>query len=190
MPDFAPSATPRYVLKYVSAGVEHTIMFRAARGTSNGALQTIGEGAADDLFDALSAIMPDDLAAISATLYPQDTDVGIPTGTPTLPAGAVDTSAWSAVQKIHHLTFSGKGTGGSKVNVKVYGANIAETTTAIGGDGKLAPGESADVDAAVAALSAQSGLRAIDNTAVAVWYPRVTFKTNDYWLRRARQGLV
>lgn len=190
MADFAPSATPRYVLKYVNAGVEHTIMFRAARGTSMGALQTIGEGAVDDLFDALGPFLCTDLAAVSATLYEEDSEVGIPTGVPTLPAGDQVVADYSPTDKVSFFGFAGKGTGGSKVSVKVFGILTGDAPDEPAADGVIKPGESVAVTAAVNALSAQSGLRAIDNTAIAVWYPRVTYKVHDRWLREVRKGTV
>lgn len=189
MPDFAPTATPRYIASYNSAGITHRIMMRVERDTS----ESIGVAAArlglHDFLDELTTSLPEDFAWISANWYDQDSDVAIPVAVPDAVTGLQLLANYSKQDKITHLTFSGKGRFGGKINFKVFGVQFDpdELPAGVENDFVLNPGEAATVDAAVGVLNAVALLRCVDNTKPVI-YGRVTLKVNDHWLKQVRSG--
>lgn len=191
MPDFAPNVTARYKLHYTAAGRPHTIMCRAARGT----LASPGAGQCAvylrGLFSALAPLLADDLSFTSAEFALTDSDLFFPAAVPAAVVGGSPIAGFSKQDTITHLTFSGRGTGGSKVNVKVYGVNWAPDTLpgSVESDFVVLGTELAQIANAVISLNTGSGIIvAIDNTA-ALYANRATIKVNDFWLRQVRKGL-
>lgn len=188
--DFSPDATPRYILKYNAAGLIHHIMVRGDRTNTLNEVQTMGTGFMHGLFDALKTILPADLSFISALLIDKDTNIGVPGNLPTAVTGTAALNTYSVLDKISHLTFSGKSSGGSKASIKVFAPALSPDSVANNdlSDFAFTAGEAAaTIDAAVAFLGTQGNARAIDSTGI-TWYTRVTYKINDKWLRVARKG--
>lgn len=189
MPDYAPDVTPRYVVDYNSAGLRHRVMFRTPRDTVYATGVAAGQLTAFNFFNELVTSLPDDFAWISASWYDQFSDVALPAAIPAAVTGLHNLALFSKQDKISHLTFSGKGFGGSKVSWKVFGVAFdpdlfpANSAT----DFVFNPGEEATIDDAVAALNAAALLACIDNTKPIV-YGRVTLKVNDHYLKRVRNG--
>lgn len=191
MPDFAPNVTFRYRTKYNAAGRVHTIQVRAARGSA--AVPTAGQCAVylNSFFNALAPVLPNDFAFISAEYALTDSDLFFPAATPAAVTGALSAAAFSKQDSISHLTFSGRGAGGSKGNLKAYCPGLSPDVLPAGSeqDFVLTAVESPVVAAAVASLNVGSGIIvAIDNTPI-TYHARATLKVNDFWLRKVRQGL-
>jgi hypothetical protein len=191
MPDFAPNVTFRYKLHYNAAGRKHTTQVRAARGT----LATPGAGQCATylraVFDALKAIMPDDLSFLSAEYALTDSDLFFPAATPAAVVGGTAAASFSKQDSISHLTFSGRGSLGSKANLKLYcfAFNPDVLPAPLESDFVVLASEALLVSNAIAALNTGSGIIvAIDNSPIN-YYARATLKVNDFWLKRVRQGL-
>lgn len=189
MPDFAPNVTPRYVLSYRSAQRAHSVMMRGARGISAALMESYGQGLFNTFFTSLATLLPLDLAFISAKVSLTDSDLFFPATVPTAVAGTIALTALSKQDSITHTTFSGRGSLGSKVNLKIFGIQWSPDTMPGGveQDFVVTSSETSFVATAIAVLAADSHIRAIDNTQPS-WYAKVTFKPNDYWLKRVRQG--
>jgi len=144
-----------------------------------------------DFLDEITTSLPEDFAWVSAVWFPEDSDVGIPADVPDAVTGLQLLANYSKADKISHLTFSGKGLLGSKVNFKVFGVQFDpdELPAGVENDFVFTPGEAATIDAAVGVLNAVALLRAIDDTKPVI-YGRVTLKINDHYLKRVRNGGV
>jgi len=144
------------------------------------------------LFVALASNLADDLAFTSAEYALTDSDLFFPAAMPAAVTGAIDVADFSKQDSITHLTFSGRGAGGSKTSVKVYGAQYLpdQVPDAIESDFVINSAESSLILNSVAALNNSVGGRTvcIDNT-VATFHARATVKVNDFWLRQVRKGL-
>jgi len=190
MPDYAPTATPRYKVQYQAAGVLHHIQVRTPRTATLVETDSIGRFVVNGLFDALADLMPDDLVFIEASLYAADSDIGVPGGLPAAVAGSVPAEDYVPIQKITHLTFSGRSNGGSPVNVKVFAPFFTEWVSPSAGlDMKINYGENASVTAAIDFLRSATDMRCIDNRS-AFWRSSATLKINDFWLRLVRRGVI
>lgn len=191
MPDFAPNATGRYRVHYVAAGRSHTIQMRTARGLTFTQIESNGSAFIEGLFSALATALTDDLAFTSAEVALHDEDLFFPAAVPAAVTGTFPVADMSKQDSITHLTFSGRGSGGSKVNMKVYGVatNPDALPAGIWSDFVMLGSELANIANAVTHLNDSPSLSvAIDNT-IPTYVNRATIKVNDYWLRRVRQGL-
>jgi len=191
MPDFAPNVTSRYRLKYNVVGRSHTVQVRCARGTSLIATQDAAIPYIRAVFLALASNMADDLAFVSATAALTDSDLFFPVGIPAAVAGAISVALFSKQDSISHLTFSGRGSSGSKVNQKIYGfnSNPDQFPVNAASDFVLLSSEVSLIQNAVNAFNSFPGpIVAIDNS-TPVYVQRATLKVNDFWLRKVRQGL-
>lgn len=192
MPDFAPNVTARYRLHYNVAGRVHTIQCRGVRGIDVSTLQADGSSYLRAVFVALAGVMFDDLSFISAEYALTDSDLFFPATVPAAVVGLVSAALASKQDSITHLTFSGRGASGSKINQKVYGVQLSPDTLPAGieADFVITSAEFAGVADAVAALNTSPSGRvvAIDNS-VPTYHNRATIKVNDFWLRKVRQGL-
>lgn len=189
MTDFAPNVTVRYVLKYTSVGRAHNIMMRTQRGTGFALAESYGQTFFNGLFDSLKSIMASDLAFISAAIAVEDSDLFFPAAIPTAVTGALSPTLFSKQDSISHVTFSGRGTLGSKVNLHIYGLSLQPDAlpAQIENDFVITAAESGVITAALAILTGDTHIRAIDNSQPA-WRTQVTLKVNDYWLRKVRSG--
>lgn len=191
MPDFAPNVTGRYKLHYRVVGRSHTIQVRIARGAIFADIVNNSRAYLLALFTALAPNLCDDLAFVSAEAAITDSDLFFPAATPTAVAGTIAIAGYSGQDSISHLTFSGRGAFGSKVNVKVYGWQANPDTLPVNqaSDFVLLATESAAIANAITALNGSPAtVVAIDNSPP-TYHSRATLKVNDFWLRRVRQGL-
>lgn len=191
MPDFAPNVTARYKLHYTAVGRSHTILVRAPRGTIFADIVSNARVYLNAFFSALAPNLVDDLAFVSAEAALTDSDLFFPATVPTAVVGAIAIALYSKQDSITHLTFSGRGTAGSKCNLKVFGwqANPDTLPTNQASDFVINATESAAISSAIAVLNGSPASRvAIDNTPP-TYHLRATVKINDFWLRRVRQGL-
>lgn len=186
MADFAPNYTVRYRLKYSVLGLTHKAQVRAARGSGiAGAL-----GARDRLIaciNALASVRYVGWTAISGEYSLEDSNLFFPDGVlPAVTAGATAVPANPKSESIVSLGFVGRSQLGTKARLFLYGVALSpEGAAAVVDDFRLNAGNSAPLDAAIAALSAGVGTVGNDNTGV-VWYTYANTKYNDYWLRRIR----
>lgn len=192
MTTFAPNVTARYRLHYNVVGRNHTMQCRGVRGVDVGTLVADGAAYLRAVFAALAANLCDDLSFISAEYALTDSDLFFPAAVPTAVVGLNDLATFSKQDSITHLTFSGRGSFGSKANLKLYGCQFDpdNVTGDPPEDFVITSAEYAPIATAIAALNTSPGGRivAIDNSPAA-YHARATLKVNDYWLRRVRQGL-
>jgi len=192
MADFAPNVTARYKLHYNVAGRIHTMMCRAARGTSFAPGATQCAVYLRGLFQAMAGLLADDLSFISAEFALTDVDIFVPAPLPAGVVGLVSAATFSPQDTITHATFSGRTLGGSKGNVKLYGVQFSPDTTTSGtveNDFVINASELTSVANAITSLNTGSGIIVgIDNQAL-IYHQRATLKINDFWLKRVRQGL-
>lgn len=190
MPDFAPDVTPRYIAKYHVASLEHSIMVRFARGSTE--LDNVSEAhiILHGAFEAVAALLAEDFVWTSAEYIPQDTNVSHPTSVPEAVTGAVTMDNFSIQDKISHLTISGRGSLGSSVHWQMYGMAF-DTDTVDASPSKdfiFHAGENSLVDAAAGAFN-RASIRTVDQTKPIIRGDK-TYKVNDFWLKRARRGGV
>jgi hypothetical protein len=187
MPDYAPDATPRYKVIYRSAGFQHTWLFRSQRGSSASTNIANGRAAAAGLAAALEELLPEDFEFQAEYHALQDTDIFLPTGfLPANPAGATPVASYTPVMRGTGTVFSGRG-GASKARITAFGVFWDQSNTSSPADnGLVTTGESVDVAAAITFLATATGLRSISNEPI-TWYPRVTVKQNDVYVKLARR---
>jgi len=191
MADFAPNVTARYRLHYTCAGRSHSVLVRGARGTSFAGMEAIGISFFFGFFSALATIMFDDLAFTSAEVALTDSDLFFPAGVPAAVTGGIAIALASAQDSITHLTFSGRGTLGSKVSFHIYGVatNPDVLPTNVWSDFIAGGTEVGQIGDAVAVLNdAATDIVAVDNSKP-LFANRATVKVNDFWLRSVRRGL-
>lgn len=188
MANIAPTFTPRYVCKYRAGGRTHDFLTRGARGESQAATVTRSQTFINAFFTALASKLPDDLSFISATYYPQDSNVGVPVGRPVAVVGLVALGDFTVAQKIAATRFSGKTSGGSKANYNVFSLSfrVGDAADADGVDYTLATNEDTAIDNAMAAIFSNN-MPGIDGTTI-VPYAQATIKQHDHYVKRVRKG--
>lgn len=187
MTTFAPDFTPRVKYTYQSAGLEHSITMRVARGTSDSAAVSGVANALGALFGALASLLPTDAKFIAGFLYRQDSSIALGgQGLPTQPTGVQDIADYTPMMRATATTFKGSREGTS-VHYEVFGVFWDPSDVAGGAaNGKVNSAESAPVAAAIAALNAASILTTI-NGFHPIYYPYATVKPNDYWVGQVRR---
>jgi hypothetical protein len=191
MPDYAPNVTARYKVKYQAVGRTHTVQCRLQRGSIAGDIISNGAAFIQSVFSASTGLLTDDFGFISAEYALEDSDLFFPAAVPGVVVGLIDVALFSKQDSITHYTFSGRGSGGSKVNMKLYGlaSSPDDLPDNLWSDFVVNASESPTVEGMITALnSAPAGIVAIDNTRP-TWHARATVKVNDDWLRKVRQGL-
>lgn len=190
MPDYAPNFTSRYILQYRSAGVPHTMTLRGYIGEAMATTITRSVATIQDLFDALSPSTPDNLAFEGAFYIAQGDEVTVPATVPTATPGTSPAGNFSPQDKITTLGFAGKSSLGAKAKLFVFGVQMDTDVFGAGemNDFLITAGEFAHIDAAVSVLNTNE-LPAIDGGQI-TWYPRVTIKINDHWLKPVRRGVI
>lgn len=189
MADYAPNFTPRWIVRYRAAGIEHDIMVRVARGIAGDGIRIAGDPIIGDIFPNLATILAEDFEAIAAWYIEQDSDVRVLSTTGVAVSGAWDFTPASGVQKVTAATFSGNAAG-SKVRYSVYGLNLSQDLASNqAGDGIVTGAELSVIADVVSDLNASTAVRAINNVRP-VFYNRVTVKVNDHLLKLVRRGLI
>lgn len=191
MADFAPNATSRYKAHYNVVGRPHTIQVRFARNAIIGDIVSNCRNYLNAIFAALAGAICDDFAFTGAEAAVSDSDLFFPVTAPVSPVGGIPIATYTKQDSITHLTFSGRGPGGSKINQKIYGIQFNPDTLPATSpeDFVVLATENAFVSAAIGAFNAgPAGIVAIDNTRP-IYHQRATVKINDFWLRQVRKGL-
>lgn len=187
---YAPFNTPRVIWVYKAVGVEHRMMFRGARGSSLGSLQTSATALGASLAAALQSLLDDEWVYTDGLVIPQDTNVGIPASPPASPTGAIDPATYTPIRKCYHLTFTGRTLAGGRVQYKVYAPFLSlETVGGPAENGVIEPGQSTPVDNARTAITGASWLVGADNSPV-VLDNTVTLNINDSWEGKVRKGSI
>lgn len=187
MPDFAPDATPRYLMKYKSAGFEHHCLVRAQRGSSAAATIANGRAAVTGLFSALASLLPDDFAYLAETYALEDSDVFLPTGfLPASPTGLQNLTDYTPVMRGTATTFSANG-GGIKYHISAFGVFWDPSdVSGPAANGAVDSGEDSTVAGALTFLATATGMRNVANLPI-TFYPRATVKPNDHYVKLARR---
>lgn len=190
MPDFAPTATPRYVVNYRSAGLNHSWTFRGNRGETSSITIGRGQNIATELAAALDANLADDFLFLSALYIPQDTEVSVGAALPTQHSGLQPVEDFKKEDKIRVLTFPGKSSNGSRGHISVWGYKVQTDpdTEGPGSDFIILSTESLVVANAITALNARA-IAGIDDGTVD-FYPYATLKTNDRGVKKVRKGSI
>lgn len=184
---YAPSFTPRYIARYRAGGREHDILIRGALGENQSATVTRGQTVCHALMLALVGKLPDDFLWISAKYIPEDSEVSQPAGPPEDVTGALALNTFSKKDRIAAVHFAGRSQN-SPAGLFVYSLQFSEDVVPDGtaSDFVITADEDADILSAIAALRAQT-MHAIDGTPI-TWYNRVTYKTNDFYVKKVRKG--
>ena len=190
MPDFAPNLTPRYVVKYLSAGLPHDVMLR---GPSTAVLNDFLIGAAATLTaiqTALHTILPTDFAWVSAKACAANDVVFFPAGLPAAgTAGVIDPGDMSHMNRACELNFIGRARS-TPWSLAIFGVYfLLDDPASPASNGRIEPGQSAPVTAAIAAINANTGLAAANNLRP-ILNTYANYKVNDHWLRIARRTQI
>lgn len=188
MPDYAPTATPRFRAFYRSAGFEHHMMLRYARGTSVSDVVTRGRNATGSLAVALQDLLPEDFQWLSIAYALQDSDVFI--GDTALPIGSLSPAAplstYTPIMRGTNTQFKGTG-GGSKVALNFFGLFYNPSdVSGPAANGQVDSGEDLSIAAAISALNSATGIYSIANSP-ASWYNFATVKSHDHYVKLARR---
>lgn len=189
--DFAPTATPRVLEKYVSAGVEHVMEFRRPRGEGPATSLTAARATFAAIHTNLSALLPNDFAWLDELYIPQDSDVasGSGWGGPGSIVGSQDPADYTPIMKITATSFSGRSVQ-SKTRISIFGVFWDPSdVSGPAADGRVLSGENSAIAAVVTALNNTAPTYAIDGT-LAAFHPRATVKPNDKLLKLVRRGLI
>ena len=186
MPTYTPTFSPRYRLKYRQAGFEHTIQFRASRGTSLATMESTFNSFVTAFFSAAFLVRADDTVFISNQVAETDSDIFVPaTALPAAPtAGAIDVATISPYMRAHGLTFNGSSPG-SRARFTMFGTfwDVTDPANPAANGVITSVGSSiisTIADAATAVARAGSGQAAI-------FYHQATYKVNDHLLAEVRR---
>ncbi len=190
MPDFAPNYTPRVVTKYLSAGLVHDALIRGPRGAVladvvNGARATM-----TGLMTALHTLLPSDFAFISCKSCAKDEVIFNPELAPVAgTAGSIDPATLSHMSRACELNFNGRASS-TPWAMAIFGVFFSlDDPASPASNGRIEPGESAVVTAAIAVLNANVGLAANNNLRPII-NAYVNYKVNDHWLAIARKTSI
>jgi|NitcycUWG082A511_1040397.scaffolds.fasta_scaffold00008_3 hypothetical protein len=189
MADFAPTFTPRYLAKYVSVGIEHTVMIRTPRDFTVTAITNTGNARLTALAAALAALLPTDFSWTEAFYIEQDDDVRhATTNIPLDPTGVQDPADYAAMLKVTGTSFSAR-SAASRTRVTIFGVFWDLSDPAgFASDGIARSGESAAIAAGVSALN--GGNVAGNDGGIATFLPWATIKVNDDLLKKVRRGIL
>lgn len=186
MPNFAPSYTPRYRVRYSVLGRQHSLTLRVARNTSDFAPVAAKVGAFFTALGAASIYTGFTVLGASAALTDSDifmpvlSPTGMPTGTATVPTNPISEST-------HHLSFTGRSVLGHQAVFFVYGiASGPEVAGPAVDNFRVTSLEAATISAAVAILNNNSPQLVANDGATVTWNQYANLKYNNYWVRRVR----
>lgn len=185
MTTYAPNFTPRARLKYVAAGIEHTIMMRGPRGAT-----------ADDLGDQFGSIracfnfgatfLADDFAWISAEYALTDSDIFLPRDVPAAVSGTIDPTTMGLKQRVTSTSFNGR-VAGSRAQIFFYGFKWTEGIGNPADNGRVTVAEAAFIGSIVSELSGQAHA---GNGQQARFNGYANIKVNDFLLSKVRKGTI
>lgn len=185
MADFASNSTQRYRIRYRSAGLIHTMLWRFQAGgvddSPAGWADKVGQ-----VLGALEGFISSDMSIISAEAAVAGSDVFLPTTAPTVEYFS-GVNLTGTNQAALALSFVGRSALGQRARMFVYGVNLdIASATITTRDWRITPSESAQVASAISILNDLAPECVGTDGGVVQWYPYVNIKFNDYWLRRAR----
>lgn len=180
-----PSNTPRYWVDYVANGTEHTFQFRYPGGALSGEPDTSFLNGITLWLSEMLAFLPADFAITGARYAPAGSDVTLPATEPASPGTGAGTA--QAAERPAFITFVGRSAAGRKVKVQLLSIAVSPVgEVGVYSDYRITPGQSADFDAAVAALQLLSCV-AIDGNPI-TWYTYGNLGYSAYWQKRQRGG--
>jgi len=185
MTSYAPNYTPRLRLKYQAAGIEHTIMMRAARGTSAGGLDA-QKGSIRACFNFGASLLASDFAWISADYALTDSDDFFPTTLPAAVTGGQSAATFSLKQRCTSTNFNGR-VSGSRAAIYFYGFWWEDGLDTAGDNGRVTPGEESFVGTIATELSGQAHA---GNGLQAIFHQYANIKVNDHLLKLLRRGTI
>jgi hypothetical protein len=185
MTTYAPNFTPRWKGHYHAAGIDHTIMCRAPRGTTTAGLPTQAETVRAS-FSAMSGILASDFAWLGAEYALTDSDIFIPTDPPATVTGAVDVGDFSLKQRATSTNFNGKAAG-SRAALYFYGILWAEGLGEDADNGRVTPAEEASLSTVITQLNAGAYANSGDS---AIFHSYANVKVNDHFLKLLRRGTI
>ncbi len=189
--NFAPTATPRVIELYVSAGVQHRAQFRRPRGEGISSSLTAARATFATLYGNMQPLLPDDFAWQGEFYIPQDSDTEQGTGYtgPGSIVGAKSPSIYTGVMKVTATSFIGRSSA-SNSKCELFGV-YWDPSDVMGpaANGKVDSGESSEVAATIAGLNSAGTSYGIDGTVLA-FHPYATVKPNDKLLKLVRRGLI
>ncbi len=191
MPNYAPTATPRVLWDYVSAGVQHRMQARRPRDEGVSASLVAARGTFLGLISALNALLPTDFAFVDEFYIAQDTDVTTTTGYtgPGSIVGLVSPALYTPAMKVTDTTFSGKGTV-SKTRMGIFGVFWDPSDVAgPAANGRASTSESTEITNCLIVLNSTQRTYAIDGT-IATFGSYANIKVNDDLLGKVRRGLI
>lgn len=191
MTTHAPDFTARLVVKYQSAGLNHSNTFRCARGTSIGSGIGLMSAAAQAFYNSLASLLPVGFNVTDQIYYAQDSSVGSPQGTAGFaqPTGVKLIADYTPMMRATETTFIGTG-GSAPYHLGVFGVFWDPSdVTGPAANGRAGVGESTVVEDAYAALAAHGSITSIVGVGIA-WKTYATIKPNDYWVRQVRKLFI
>lgn len=185
--DFAPNYTHRIRIRYFACGAAHSQVWRSF--SNNGIVErTAAFNTIQSYYDALAALLSDDLALLSISEADADSDIFLPSPFALSLVGSADYSTKGPSKKASSTSFVGRSIAGLRAIIYQYGiVHNMDSSETPANDFRVTRTEVTEYGDAIDALNATTGLVANDDFAM-VWYPYVNAKYNDYWLRRVRQG--
>jgi hypothetical protein len=185
---FADNYTLRVRTTYVAAGVQHKFKVRGSDVDTFAAVNPIAT-AVGDFFDSIAPRLYTDFAFLGWEYALPDSDIWVPfepTSVAT-PEGAINVEGRSGKDKIQGYTLSGRGVG-AKARLYFFGMFLqTEGTGSVGANGIINIGELSGLDNCVTIANASFHAA---NGSAAIWYPRLTMKTNDALEPNIRRGLI
>jgi hypothetical protein len=181
---YAPNYTPRARLKYLAAGIEHTIMMRSARGATAPLDSQIGS--IRECFNLMASRLADDFAWISSEYALTDSDDFFPRGLPTAVTGTLAVADFSLHQRCMHTNFNGRVVG-SRAALYFYGVWWEHGPGTEADNGRATPTEWAAVGSVATELSGQAHA---GNGLQAIFHQYANIKVNDHLLKLLRRGTI
>lgn len=185
MTSYAPNYTPRVRVKYLAAGIEHTIMMRAARGSSAGSLDA-QVGSIRACFNFGAGLLVDDFAWISAEYALTDSDDFFPRSLPAAVTGTQPVTELSLKKRIRSTNFNGR-VSGSRAAIYFYGFVWDDGFEMAADNGRVTPTEESFIGSIATELSGQAHA---GNGLQAIFHQYANIKENDHLLKLLRRGAI
>lgn len=189
MSAYAPNFTPRLRVRYRASLAIHTQTWRFPAYGTLGVGLAAARAAVENIWSDISGIISDDLQCLAVTYALENSNIFLPTDNIAM-LGSIPLVTGDPRIKAKAVSLVGRTALGQPAKEFFYGVNIDGIESLGGTDFRLNPGESADVDAAIATANgffSDLTLCGSDSTVV-TYYPYANYKDNDYWTKRVRQG--
>jgi len=188
--DYAVTNTPRVIVAYTSAGIEHHAEARRPRDEASATSITQAHAFLADFFGALAPLLPEDFLFTDSVYIPQDSEVSTPSGSlPGNPTGLQAVADYTAVMKVTATTFSAKSSA-SKTRISAFGVFWDPSdVSGPAANGKVTALEDSNVALAITNMNTVARTYAIDGT-LATFHPSATVKPNDKLMKLVRRGLL